>query len=327
MVRQSIFPDAPAFAEGSATASDGSRRCSIISAASSSARASPMETPPGPGSLSDLPQAASAKTAAIADSLFIAASSFDHPCFGMVPVQVFADDLQVAAVGTVDEVEQIAHHRHRAQHHVKADMAHHARQLPFGYTQIARFPHDVEAQHARYQIARHRHEAGNGIKAHLPVDAGDRQRAFEQAFQRFDPALYRKRIAPQRQIIDHAARLGLRSILLRHRAVLSFATSAAKPASPCYLGRMAIGIKGWTAQVFAAKPLMSPRTSDQRTGAPKGMNTFDRVSSTSASASSAALAEGSSAFRAALARASASALHRPRRARQDNWFKNQPGRR
>jgi hypothetical protein len=124
--------------------SAGGRRASSICAASSSARASPTVTPPGPGALSAFSHPASA-IAAITIQRPVTTRSIeprvrseshaharrsllDDARMRVVLVEMGADHLQVAGVGAEHEIEQVTRERDRAHRRIEADVRQHARQ-------------------------------------------------------------------------------------------------------------------------------------------------------------------------------------------------------
>ena len=89
--------------------------------------------------------------------------------------------------------------------------------------------------------------------------------AFEQPLKRLDPLPDRLRIGAKRNFRSHP----LQRFGSSHLDAKPF--RANRRARNCYLGRIAIGIKGWIAQRLGAKPLVRALISDQRTGTPNGI--------------------------------------------------------
>src|SRR3546814_4195060 len=73
--------------------------------------------------------------------------SFDGHGGRVVLVQVSLDDPKVTAVRAEDEVEQVAHQRHRAQKRVDADIAGHAGDLEFRHAEVPRLPYQRSEEH------------------------------------------------------------------------------------------------------------------------------------------------------------------------------------
>ena len=98
------------------------------------------------------------------------------------------------------------------------------------------------------------------------VDAGDGEAAFEHHLHRLDPAADRRRIACP-AASPGASSSGAASA--RPRSIAGLRVHEARVSFAAYLGIWASAGKGWKAQGLAAKPSTLPRTSDQRSGAPK----------------------------------------------------------
>src|SRR5690606_18641508 len=94
-----------------------------------------------------------------ADRLAIHFAEFDRTLF-----EIDDQQAQVLRIRLEGEVEDVAHHRYRAQTHVQSPIAQHAHNRPAPRTQPARFQDDVETQGAGEGVAHDRHKPDEPIE-------------------------------------------------------------------------------------------------------------------------------------------------------------------
>src|SRR3546814_3011665 len=78
--------------------------------------------------------------------------AFDNRRCGVVPVEMPADDPEIAGVGAESEVEQVACYGNGAKRGIDRRIDAHARELPLRHAKIARFPDDITRQKRSHDI-------------------------------------------------------------------------------------------------------------------------------------------------------------------------------
>ena len=92
-----------------------------------------------------------------------------------------AEDAQIAAIGGEGKVEEIADDGDGAAHEIDRDVAEHGGDLRAARAEAVAFPHDVEGDGGRDDIARDGHEADERIKADALVRAGKLDAGIHEA--------------------------------------------------------------------------------------------------------------------------------------------------
>ena len=116
---------------------------------------------------------------------------------GVMLVEVALDDPEIARVRPEEEIGNGSDPRDQAEQPIDADIARHARDLPFRHSKILRFPHDVGAEGSRGDIADHRNQVEDDIEADRPIDPGDDEESFQHPFHRFDALSNRGGVGPK----------------------------------------------------------------------------------------------------------------------------------